>query len=143
MLSVFLENKLKKTLQRSFFVVDKEAGRTSHDEVWALKKILRSSFNEKIKVGHSGTLDPKVTGVLVCGLGQATRALEYLLLSEKVYIAEFLFHQEIEREEFEKTLKFFRGTINQLPPVRSAVKREWRQRNIYSLDILDYDIKKR
>ncbi len=115
---------MKKLLDGSFFVIDKVPGRTSHDEVFKIRKSLLKNLNLKIKVGHSGTLDPKVTGVLVCGLGLATRALEYVLLSKKVYRAEFLFHGKIERELFGKKLESFLGKIRQLPPVRSAVKRE-------------------
>jgi H/ACA ribonucleoprotein complex subunit 4 len=58
------------------------------------------------------------------GLGKATKILEYMLLSEKVYETEFIFHQKIPREKFEEVKKNFLGKISQLPPVKSAVKRE-------------------
>jgi tRNA pseudouridine55 synthase len=63
-------------------VVDKPAGLTSHDVVARLRRIAATR-----KVGHAGTLDPAATGVLVCGLGRATRLLGHLLLAEKEYEA--------------------------------------------------------
>ncbi len=130
----FLEKKLEKKWKNSLILINKKAGITSHDEVDNLRKIFKTK-----KIGHSGTLDPKVEGLLVMGIGKATKILEFMLLSEKVYEAEFIFHQEIKREEFEEVRKKFLGKISQLPPVKSAVKREWREREIYDLKILDYD----
>ena len=130
----FLEKKLKKKYSNSLIIIDKKAGITSHDEVYNLRRIL-----ENKKIGHSGTLDPKVTGILVMGIGKGLKILEYMLLSEKVYEAEFLFHAEISQEKFEKTRKEFLGKISQLPPVKSSVKREVREREIYDLKILDFD----
>lgn len=130
----FLEKKLQEEYSNSLIVIDKKAGITSHDEIYNLRRI----FNIK-KIGHSGTLDPKVTGLLIMGIGKGTKVLEYMLLSEKRYLAEFIFHKEIERKKFEKILKKFIGKIIQLPPVKSAVKREEREREVYKMDILDYD----
>ena len=129
-----LEKRIKIKWENSLILIDKKGGITSHDEVYNLRRI----FHIK-KIGHSGTLDPKVTGLLVMGLGKATKILEYMLLSEKVYEAEFIFHQKISRDKFEEVRKKFLGKISQLPPVKSSVKREWREREIYNLEILDYD----
>lgn len=63
-------------------VVDKATGLTSHDVVARLRRIAATR-----KVGHAGTLDPDATGVLVCGVGRATRLLGHLLLAEKEYEA--------------------------------------------------------
>jgi tRNA pseudouridine55 synthase len=63
-------------------VVDKPAGFTSHDVVARLRRILGTR-----KVGHAGTLDPMATGVLVCGIGRATRLLGHLALTSKTYRA--------------------------------------------------------
>jgi len=134
----FLEKKLKEKYQNSLILIDKKAGITSHDEVYNLRKIFKIK-----KIGHSGTLDPKVTGLLVMGIGKGTKILEYMLLSEKRYIAEFIFHKKIEKKDFQKVLEKFIGKIVQLPPVKSAVKREEREREIYDLKILDYDEKQR
>ena len=130
----FLEEKLKEKYQNSLILIDKKAGITSHDEVYNLRKIFKIK-----KIGHSGTLDPKVTGLLVMGIGKGTKILEYMLLSEKRYIAEFIFHKKIEKKDFQKVLEKFIGKIVQLPPVKSAVKREEREREVYDLKILDYD----
>ncbi len=63
-------------------VVDKPGGMTSHDVVARLRRILRTR-----KVGHAGTLDPMATGVLVCGVGRATKLLGHLALDTKAYTA--------------------------------------------------------
>ena len=63
-------------------VIDKPAGRTSHQVVAKVRHIVGTR-----KVGHAGTLDPMATGVLVIGIGRATRLLGYLALTEKAYQA--------------------------------------------------------
>jgi tRNA pseudouridine55 synthase len=63
-------------------VVDKPAGRTSHDIVGAMRRIAHTR-----KIGHAGTLDPMATGVLVLGVGKATRLLHHLVLADKAYAA--------------------------------------------------------
>ncbi|MGI8880210.1 MAG: tRNA pseudouridine(55) synthase TruB [Jatrophihabitans sp.] len=63
-------------------VVDKTGGMTSHDVVSRMRKLAGTR-----KVGHAGTLDPMATGVLVIGVGQATRLLHHLLLTDKAYLA--------------------------------------------------------
>ena len=64
-------------------VVDKGAGCTSHDVVARCRKI----FGQR-RVGHAGTLDPDATGVLLVGLGRATRLLRFLTAFEKHYVGE-------------------------------------------------------
>ena len=61
-------------------IVDKPSGRTSHDVVGRMRKIAHTR-----KVGHAGTLDPMATGVLVLGVGGATRLLHHLVLADKAY----------------------------------------------------------
>jgi tRNA pseudouridine55 synthase len=63
-------------------VVDKPGGWTSHDVVGKLRRLARTR-----KVGHAGTLDPMATGVLICGIGRATRLLGHLALTDKTYTA--------------------------------------------------------
>jgi tRNA pseudouridine55 synthase len=63
-------------------IVDKPAGRTSHDVVGAMRRLAHTR-----KVGHAGTLDPMATGVLVLGVGKATRLLHHLVLTDKAYDA--------------------------------------------------------
>src|SRR4051812_5277346 len=70
-------------------VVDKEAGWTSHDVVAKLRGILQTK-----KVGHSGTLDPDATGVLLIGVGKVTRLLRFLTALPKTYTGEVVFGVE-------------------------------------------------
>ena len=74
------ERTIEQLLEKGVIVIDKDAGPTSHQSADFLKKILKIP-----KAGHSGTLDPKVTGILVCGLGKGTRLMEYMLKSNKEY----------------------------------------------------------
>jgi tRNA pseudouridine55 synthase len=65
-----------------FLLVDKDGGWTSHDVVAKARKL----FGQK-KIGHAGTLDPMATGLLVLGLGRATRAIRYVQGASKTYLA--------------------------------------------------------
>src|ERR1051325_4171876 len=80
-------------------VVDKPAGMTSHDVVHGARKL----FHTK-RVGHTGTLDPDATGVLVLCLGQATRLAEYLSSSAKHYSAELVFGLQTDTMDASGTL---------------------------------------
>ena len=70
-------------------IVDKPAGFTSHDVVAKARKVFGTR-----KIGHSGTLDPDATGVLILGVGRATRLLRFLTLLPKSYIGEIVFGKE-------------------------------------------------
>lgn len=122
---------LEELFQKGMINIDKDAGPTSHQVVDMLKKILKIN-----KAGHSGTLDPKVTGVLLCGLGEATRLMEYMLKSNKEYICLMYLHKPCEEEKIKEIIKKFTGVIKQTPPLVSAVKREERERTIYKNEIL-------
>ncbi len=115
-------------------VVDKPAGVTSHDVVDEVRKRLGTR-----KVGHAGTLDPDATGILVLGLGRATRFLDYAQAVPKRYIATASFGAatttqdasgevverraaDFDRADLEQALERFRGPIDQVPPMVSAVK---------------------
>lgn len=115
-------------------VLDKPAGMTSHDVVDAVRRL----FGMR-KVGHAGTLDPPATGVLLVGLGRATRLLTFLLRLPKEYQAQIAFGvttstQDATGETIEsKPCRFgaddlrraaerFRGQILQVPPMVSALK---------------------
>lgn len=110
--------------------VDKPSGPSSHQVSERVKEKLGVK-----KAGHSGTLDPKVTGVLPIGLNQATRALRYLLKAGKEYDAWMKVHEPVEEEKIREVLKGMVGVIKQKPPVKSAVKRVVRQRRIYYLEV--------
>jgi tRNA pseudouridine55 synthase len=116
-------------------VVDKPAGWTSHDVVAKTRGILRTR-----KIGHSGTLDPAATGVLVLGVGAATRLLRFLTALPKSYVAEIVFGVETSTLDAEaevisscdmssltpETVRTadgaFVGDIEQVPPMVSAIK---------------------
>jgi tRNA pseudouridine55 synthase len=119
-------------------IIDKPEGLTSHDVIYKVRKIL------KIKaVGHTGTLDPFATGVLVVLVGRATRLAQFLDKAEKEYLATIQFgfetdtgdrtgvrrgdavtlkHRDFSDEEIEKALAKFRGDVLQTPPMYSAKK---------------------
>ena len=115
-------------------LVDKPTDWTSGDVVAKLRGLL----HEK-RIGHSGTLDPMATGLLVVFVGRATRAVEFAESKEKRYLASLRLGlstdtqditgnrlsgtpREISEAELEKTLACFRGNIQQIPPMYSAIK---------------------
>jgi H/ACA ribonucleoprotein complex subunit 4 len=112
--------------------VDKPSGPSSHQVSAYVQKILKIN-----KAGHSGTLDPKVTGVLPIALGSATRIVQSLLTAGKEYVCLMHLHKPVEEEKIRAVMDEMVGKIRQLPPVRSAVKREWRYRTIYYIEILE------
>lgn len=91
------------------------------------------------RAGHSGTLDPKVTGVLPVMLGNATKIANVLLKAGKEYVCIMRLHQQESKGKIRKAAAEFVGTIYQRPPLRSSVKRRLRTRQIYYLDILEID----
>jgi tRNA pseudouridine55 synthase len=116
-------------------VVDKPQGITSHDVV----DFIRQKFNIK-HVGHAGTLDPMATGVLVLLLGKATKLSNTFTSEDKEYVAKVFFGKKTDTQDGEgkvieekdigsldiepikKTLDNFKGEIEQIPPMVSAIK---------------------
>jgi H/ACA ribonucleoprotein complex subunit 4 len=86
-----------------------------------------------------GTLDPQVTGVLPVLLGRACRLSDYFMHKNKTYIGIMRVHKEVTDEKLKETIKQFIGKIKQLPPIRSSVKREIREREIISFEILEVE----
>lgn len=125
---------INELLDYGLVVLNKPQGPTSHQVADFVKQILHVA-----KAGHSGTLDPNVTGVLVIALGKATRVVEVLLKAGKEYVCVLYLHTDVPEETIRKTFQEFLGKIEQLPPKKSAVKRQWRTREIYSLDIMEID----
>jgi len=119
-------------LTSGIVILNKPKGPTSHQVAHMLKKILKIS-----KAGHSGTLDPAVTGVLPTAFGRATRITQALLPAGKEYIALMRLHSDVPGDQLRSSLTEFIGKIEQLPPVRSAVKRQVRTRSVYYADILE------
>ena len=114
--------------------INKPKGPTSHQAAEYLQKILHIN-----KAGHSGTLDPAVTGVLPMALGRATRIVQTLLPAGKEYIGIMHLHKKVPVKELKKILNEFVGKIEQLPPIKSAVKRQVRQRKIYYIEIMEVE----
>jgi H/ACA ribonucleoprotein complex subunit 4 len=114
--------------------VDKPQGPTSHQVTAWVKDIFGVE-----KSGHLGTLDPRVTGVLPVALNGAVRALDALLLDDKEYVCVMHIHRPVEAAKVREVCAAFTGKIYQFPPVRSAVKRQRRIREIYGLDVLEVD----
>lgn len=114
--------------------LDKPKGPTSHQVSDYVQKI----FGIK-KAGHSGTLDPAVTGVLPVALGRGTRIVQALLKAGKEYVCVMHLHSEVPPEKVKKICSKFVGKNMQKPPIKSAVKRVLRARQVYYLDILEID----
>jgi tRNA pseudouridine55 synthase len=115
-------------------IVDKPQGPTSHQvSAW-----VRDMFGVA-RAGHAGTLDPRVTGVLPIALADATRALEALLAGDKEYVGVLQLHQDVDEKRVRDMMARFVGEIYQVPPVRSAVKRERRTRTVHELEPLEID----
>ncbi len=112
--------------------INKPKGPTSHQVSAYVQKILKIK-----KSGHSGTLDPKVTGVLAVAMGRGTRIVQALLPAGKEYVCLMHLHKEVDKKKVMDTIKGFVGKIKQMPPLRSAVKRQERIRKIYYIKILE------
>lgn len=121
-------------IKTGMVVIDKPKGPTSHQVADYVKKILKLN-----KAGHSGTLDPGVSGVLPIALQDSTKIVQVLLPAGKEYVAVAHFHKDVSEEEIRAAFDNFIGKIIQLPPVKSAVKREERERSIYYIDILEIE----
>jgi len=122
-----------------FSVVDKQAGWTSHDVVARARKVLGER-----RVGHAGTLDPDATGVLLLGVGRATRLLRFLTALPKTYTGEVVFGREtstldssgettathemtLAMEDVAAAAATLTGPIMQVPPMVSALKVDGRR----------------
>lgn len=126
-------------------LVEKPQGLTSHDAV----NVVRERFGIK-RVGHSGSLDPLATGLLVMAVGPATRFLQYLPLEPKGYVATFEFGRSTTTQDclgetveerpspenlsqwLAEALPRYLGKIDQIPPMYSAIKREGRPLYAYA-----------
>lgn len=119
-------------IKKGLIILDKPCGPTSHQvDAW-IKKIL-----EIEKCSHGGTLDPRVSGVLVIPLLDATKLMPIILSSKKEYVALIHLHKDIEKNKIEKACKDFIGEIRQIPPKKSAVAKRERKREIYGLEVLE------
>ena len=136
-------------------IFDKEKGITSHDLVYKVRKKLGIK-----KVGHTGTLDPMATGVLVISIGKGTKTSDYILSSDKVYEAKIklgvltdsyditgkILEEEdvcFTDEDIKDALIKFTGKISQRPPIYSALKVKGKKLYEYAREGKDVEIKKR
>lgn len=126
------ERSMKDYLEYGFVCLDKPQGPTSHEVVAWVRKMLSLD-----RAGHSGTLDPMVSGILPIGLGEGTKGLSVLLLGPKEYICVARIHDSVPREILCGAISQFRGPIYQKPPQRSSVKRVTRTRTIYELEVIE------
>jgi tRNA pseudouridine55 synthase len=118
-------------------IVDKDPGMTSHDVVRRVRRLLKTR-----RVGHAGTLDPLATGVLPVAVGEGTRIVQFLMEGDKTYRATFRLGEITDTQDCEGQVLETRpvtgvtetmitaaassltGTIRQIPPMYSALKRE-------------------
>ena len=126
------ERKTREIIEYGIVNIDKPRGPTSHQVSDYVKKILRIG-----KAGHSGTLDPKVTGLLPVALGRGTRVVQALLSAGKEYVALMHLHSDVPQAKVLDVCNQFIGKITQLPPVKSSVKRQLRARSVYYMDIIE------
>ncbi len=123
---------VEEMLHNGIVILDKWQGPTSHDVTATIKKMLNLN-----KSGHAGTLDPMVSGILLITLENACKVIPALQRLDKEYVGVMHLHKEVDYEKLKTSINKFIGEIEQLPPVRSAVARKMRKREIHSIDILD------
>lgn len=117
---------LSELIESSFIIVDKPRGPSSHEVTAWVRKILGSS-----KSGHSGTLDPNVSGVLPVALGKASKLLMYLTSKDKKYVCLMRTGKPLTEREIKGIFVRFTGVITQTPPKMSAVRKKPRKRKVY------------
>lgn len=138
-----LARPLDEYLRYGIINLDKPVNPSSHEVVSWIKKIMGCE-----KTGHSGTLDPKVSGCLLVCLNRATRLVKAQQTAGKEYVCICRFHAgetkdgEISKAKIQRALDQLTGAVFQRPPVISAVKRQLRIRTIYESKIYHYDEKR-
>ncbi|XP_050676594.1 H/ACA ribonucleoprotein complex subunit 4 [Leptidea sinapis] len=133
-----LKRPISEYIKSGFINVDKPSNPSSHEVVSWIKRILKVE-----KTGHSGTLDPKVTGCLIVCIDRATRLVKSQQNAGKEYVAVFNLHSAVENiQKVTQGLEKLRGALFQRPPLISAVKRQLRVRSVYDSKLLDYDQEK-
>ncbi|MFB6175257.1 MAG: RNA-guided pseudouridylation complex pseudouridine synthase subunit Cbf5 [Candidatus Nanohalobium sp.] len=119
-------------LDKGIFLVDKPFGPTSKQvSTWVKEEL------DLRKTGHFGTLDPNASGLLPVGLNSGTRINQALAEAEKEYIFEVELREGRDEEEIIEALKTFEGVNKQIPPDKSAVKQEEREREVYEIEFLE------
>ena len=138
-------------------IIHKEKHMTSHDVVGKLRRLLKTK-----RIGHAGTLDPLATGVLVIGVGRATKLLQFLMADKKVYRASLklgfatttydLEGETVEKKDYQndvseamvlETLHSFLGDSKQIPPIYSAIKKDGKPLYEYAREGKEVEIEER
>lgn len=130
-----LQRDIRSYIKSGCLNLDKPSNPSSHEIVAWIKRILRVE-----KTGHSGTLDPKVTGCLIVCIDRATRLAKSQQGAGKEYIALMRLHNTVkDRKKLEAAVEHLQGAVFQRPPLISAVKRQLRIRTIYESKLLEFD----
>jgi H/ACA ribonucleoprotein complex subunit 4 len=133
-----LSRPLQEYLRYGILNLDKPANPSSHEVVAWIRRILRVE-----KTGHSGTLDPKVTGNLLVCIDRATRLVKSQQAAGKEYVCVLRLHGAVKNEKrVQKALEKLTGAVYQRPPLISAVKRQLRIRTIYKSKLIEFDEKR-
>lgn len=125
---------MTKATDRGMLLLDKPEDLTSMQCVEISKRLLNAR-----KAGHSGTLDPKVTGLMLIAFNEATKAMPVLIGLGKEYEGVMRIHGPFTRQELARAVKAHTGSITQTPPRRSAVVRKPRKREVYSFEVLSVE----
>lgn len=126
-------------MEDDVLLIDKPSGMTSFGVVARLRRVLSKQFGKKVKVGHTGTLDPFATGLMIIVIGKECKNASFYTKLDKVYEATICLGEvsstgdpegQIDKisnvepalERIEEVLDHFRGEITQSPPIFSAIK---------------------
>ncbi|KAA8908630.1 centromere/microtubule binding protein CBF5 [Sphaerosporella brunnea] len=130
-----LKRDIKSYISSGVINLDKPSNPSSHEVVAWVKRILRCD-----KTGHSGTLDPKVTGCLIVCIDRATRLVKSQQGAGKEYVCVVRLHDKVQSEQqVQRALETLTGALFQRPPLISAVKRQLRIRTIHEIKLLEFD----
>ena len=133
-----LKRDLKSYISSGVINLDKPSNPSSHEVVAWIKRILRCE-----KTGHSGTLDPKVTGCLIVCIDRATRLVKSQQGAGKEYVCIVRLHDALKDEkDLGRAIETLTGALFQRPPLISAVKRQLRVRTIYDSKLIEFDNKR-
>ncbi|KAF4548926.1 H/ACA ribonucleoprotein complex subunit cbf5 [Elsinoe fawcettii] len=131
-----LRRDLKSYISSGVINLDKPSNPSSHEVVAWVKRILRVD-----RTGHSGTLDPKVTGCLIVCIDRATRLVKSQQGAGKEYVTVIRLHDKLPggEKQFARALETLTGALFQRPPLISAVKRQLRIRTIHESKLYEFD----
>ena len=164
-MSVITPSKIDKSshfVSGALLLIDKPLEWTSFDVVKKVRNLIKKKLQiKKIKVGHSGTLDPLATGLLIVCTGEFTKRIEEIQGQEKTYTGQFTlgattpsFDREtkvnhtfntahITKQLLEETTKQFVGEITQIPPIFSALKKDGKRLYDFARENEEVEIKER